>query len=391
VLATETVLDERYRLGPIIGRGGGADVFQAEDLETGRPVAIKVLRAVSAEDLHRFEQEGKTLARLDHPAIVRMCGGGEHEGVPYLVLDLIDGEPLSSVLLRGPLTEADVTRIGAVLADALAHAHEIGVVHRDVKPGNVLFDRDGKVHLTDFGIARLTDVTAITSTGFVIGTAAYLAPEQVTGEGASPASDVYALGLVLLESLTGERAYSGSASEAALARLHRQPEIPHTANRSLAALLGAMTASDPTLRPSAAAVADALALNSGEAPADATAVLPVASDVTSAVPIVAPVPAAAAATTMAGVAPAAASRPRPVVPHRLRAPLIAAAIILLLLMLNSAIGGGRIMPATAETTTTTVPPTTAAPVTVAQTAPTTTAPPPKKDKKANGNGNNGGD
>ena len=231
MLATETVLGGRYRLGPIIGRGGGADVFQADDLDTGRPVAIKVLRAVSPDDLHRFEQEGQTLARLDHPAIVRMCGGGDHDGVPYLVLDLIDGEPLSAVLLRGPLAEADVVRIGAVLADALAHAHEIGVVHRDVKPGNVLFDRSGDVHLTDFGIARLTDVTAITATGFVIGTAAYLAPEQVTGDGATPASDVYALGLVLLEALTGERAYDGSASEAALARLHRAPEVPSTASR----------------------------------------------------------------------------------------------------------------------------------------------------------------
>jgi serine/threonine protein kinase len=207
VLATDTVLGGRYRLGPIIGRGGGADVHRADDLDTGRPVAIKVLRSATPDDLHRFEQEGQTLARLDHPAIVRMCGGGDHDGVPYLVLDLIDGEPLSTVLLRGPLDEDHVARIGGVLAEALAHAHAIGVVHRDVKPGNVLFDGDGNVHLTDFGIARLTDVTAITATGFVIGTAAYLAPEQVNGDGATPASDIYALGLVLLEALTGERAY----------------------------------------------------------------------------------------------------------------------------------------------------------------------------------------
>jgi serine/threonine protein kinase len=301
-----------------------------------------------------------------------MCGSGDHEGVPYLILDLIDGEPLSAVLLRGPLAEAEVAKIGAVLADALAHAHEIGVVHRDVKPGNVLFDRSGNVHLTDFGIARLTDVTAITATGFVIGTAAYLAPEQVTGEGASPASDVYALGLVLLEALTGKRAYEGSASEAALARLHRQPEIPPTANRSLAALLAAMTASDPTLRPSAAAVADALTAQ--EVPADATAVLPVASDVTAAIP-----------------APVSTPRARFIVARRLRAPLIAAAIIALLLMVNSAIGGGRVMPATAETSTTLTPSTTAAPATVAQTVPTTAAPAPapKSGKKGDGGGNNG--
>jgi serine/threonine protein kinase len=376
VLATETVLDERYRLGPIIGRGGGADVHQAEDLETGHPVAIKVLRGVLPDDLHRFEQEGQTLGRLDHPAIVRMCGGGEHEGVPYLVLDLIDGEPLSTVLLRGPLAEEDVRRIGAILAGALAHAHSIGVVHRDVKPGNVLFDRSGGAHLTDFGIARLTDVTAITATGLVIGTAAYLAPEQVTGEGATPASDVYALGLVLLEALSGQRAYEGSASEAALARLHRQPEIPPTANRSLGVLLGTMTAADPTLRPSAAMVAEALV--APDVPADATAVLPVASDLTAAIPVAVP-PGPRAPTA------------RPTVPPRLRGALIAAAIIALLFLLNSVFGGNGVA-APASTTTPTTPPTTvaAAPITVASTTPSTTAPVRKaKDKKGGGKDDGG--
>jgi serine/threonine protein kinase len=372
VLATEAVLGGRYRLGPIIGRGGGADVFQAEDLETGRPVAVKVLRGVLPDDLHRFEQERRALARLDHPAIVRMCDSGEHEGVPYLVLDLIDGEPLSAVLLRGPLSEADVAKIGAVLADALAHAHEIGVVHRDVKPGNVLFDRGGNVHLTDFGIARLSDVSAITATGLVIGTAAYLAPEQVTGEGAAPASDVYALGLVLLEALTGKRAYEGSASEAALARLHRPPEIPSTTNRSLGALLGAMTAAGPTLRPSAASVAAGLAAQA--APADATAVLPVANDVTAAVPVSAPPP---------------PLPPLPVVPVRYRAPLIAAAIVALVLLLGTVFGsnGGISLPASANTPST--PTTSAAPATAPTTTTTTTTTAPKA-RKGNGE-NHGGD
>ena len=154
MLATETVLGGRYRLGPVIGQGGSADVFRADDLATGRLVAVKVLRAATPTDLRRFELEAETLSSLDHAAIVRMCDDGDHDGVPYLVLDLIDGEPLSAVLLRGPLSEDEVARVGAVLADALAHAHALGVVHRDVKPGNVLFDRDGGVHLTDFGIAR---------------------------------------------------------------------------------------------------------------------------------------------------------------------------------------------------------------------------------------------
>ncbi|MEY2430600.1 MAG: eukaryotic-like serine/threonine-protein kinase [Acidimicrobiaceae bacterium] len=375
MLATDTVLGGRYRLGPIIGRGGGADVFRADDLKTMRQVAVKVLRAATADDLRRFALEAETLSRLDHPAIVRMCDQGEHEGVPYLVLDLIDGEPLSAVLLRGSLPEADVAHIGAVLADALAHAHAFGVVHRDVKPGNVLFDCDGRVHLTDFGIARLTDVTAITATGSVIGTAAYLSPEQVTGDGAGPHSDIYALGLVLLETLTGERAFAGSPSEAALARLHRSPEIPHTATGSFAALLGAMTASDPAMRPTAAGVAESLSLGASDAPVDPTAVLPVASDVTAAVPVY------AAATP-------APSAPAPFDGGRLRAPLIIAAVLALLLLLSSAFGdgGGLDVPATAATSTTTAttaPPTTAAP----QTVPPTTA----KDKKKPSDQGHGGD
>jgi serine/threonine protein kinase len=278
VLATATVVGDRYVLGPVIGRGGGADVFRAEDTRTGRPVAVKVLRSATTDDLRRFELEAETLSRLDHPAIVRMCDRGDHDGVPYLVLDLVDGEPLSDVVRRSPLAEDDVVRIGAVLAGALAHAHALGVVHRDVKPGNVLFDAVGDVHLTDFGIARLTDASAITSSGFVVGTAAYLAPEQVNGEGAQPPSDVYALGLVLIEALTGSPAFTGPSTEAALARPQRAPEVPETTSPSLAPLLTSMTAMEPEARPTAAGVVDALS-------ADRTMVLPVAADVTEAIPI----------------------------------------------------------------------------------------------------------
>ena len=367
MLATDTTLGGRYRLGSIIGRGGGAEVFRAEDLTTGRPVAVKVLRAVSPSDLQRFEQEGKTLARLDHPAIVRMCDDGDHEGVPYLVLDLVDGEPLSTRLHEGPMDEDAVARMGVVLADALAHAHDIGVVHRDVKPGNVLFDQDGGVHLTDFGIARLTDMTAITATGLVIGTAAYLAPEQVKGDGASPASDIYALGLVLLEALTGERAYDGSPSEAAVARLHRSPEIPRTRSHALGVLLAAMTESEPTRRPSAVAAALALTPEALHPAADATAVLPIASDATAAIPVPAP-------------------RSRAIDVRRYRVPLVAAAFAALLFLLTSLFGSSGVItvPATAQTPTTATP--TSSPATlVAQTVPSTTAPRHKgKDKQGGG-------
>jgi serine/threonine protein kinase len=238
-------------------------------------VAVKVLRNATTTDLRRFELEARTLERLDHPAIVHLCDEGQHDGVPYLVLDLIDGEPLSSVIERGPLDETKVRRMGVALAGALAHAHALGVVHRDVKPSNVLVDRDRSVHLSDFGIARLVDsaaVTALTETGLVIGTAAYLAPEQVRGENAGPEADVFSLGLVLLEAITGERAYGGPPAEAAMARLHRPPHIPEISSW-LGSLLAAMTAIDPARRPQAAAVEDAFANPS--VTSEHTAVMPV--------------------------------------------------------------------------------------------------------------------
>ena len=353
-------------LGSIIGRGGGADVFRAEDTETGRPVAVKVLRSATTDDLRRFDVEAETLSRLDHPAIVRMCDRGEHDGVPFLVLDLIEGEPLSHVLRRGPLGEQDVIRIGGVLASALAHAHELGIVHRDVKPGNVLFDRAGDVHLTDFGIAQLTDVTAITSRGLVIGTAAYLAPEQVTGHGASPSSDIYALGLVLIEALTGEAVFTGTASEAAIARLHRDPELPTTSSPSLAMLLTSMTASDPDERPTAETVAASLN-------ADATAVLSVAGDVTEAIAV-------QPAVTRIDEPIAPVLRPISIDRRRL-VPLLVIGSILLLLVLGWANSGslrpaGSTPPPTTPATTA-PPPTTAA---VVDTAPPDTQPPAPKKK-----------
>lgn len=366
MLSTATILGNRYVLGSVIGRGGGADVFRADDTDTGREVAVKVLRSATPEDLQRFAVEAQTLERLDHPAIVRMCDRGERDGVPYLVLDLVDGEPLSQVLRRGPLPEHDVIRIGGVLAGALAHAHQLGIVHRDVKPGNVLFDDRGGVHLTDFGIARLTDITSITSKGMVIGTAAYLAPEQVSGEGASAASDIYALGLVLIETLTGEAAFTGTASEAAIARLHRQPVVPHTSSPALAMLLTAMTAADPSSRPTAERVADSLT-------ADATATLPVAGDVTEAIPI--PVDDTRVEGPVVLVAP----------PDRRRLIPWAAIATVLALLLFGWLGSGSLTPAASSTPPPATLPTTAPPPSTAA-VPDTTPPAPAKhgNKKKGG-------
>ena len=180
------------------------------------------------------------------------------DGRPFIVTDLVEGPTLAERLEVGPLDPDEVLRIGARLADALAHVHRAGIVHRDLKPANVLLGADGP-RLADFGIARALDGTAVTGTGYVVGTAAYLAPEQVRGEWVGPEADVYALGLVLLESLTGRREYPGALVESATARLHRPPGIPTGLPFALDTALRAMTALDPADRPAAADVATMLA------------------------------------------------------------------------------------------------------------------------------------
>ena len=257
MLTSGVLIDGRYRADEVLGRGGMAEVLRATDTLTGRPVAVKLLRGVDAGHARRFRAEIEVLGRLDDPGVVRLCGSGWHDGVPYLVLDLVDGPSLATELAGGPLGVDRSIEIGRQLAEALAHAHRLKVVHRDVKPANVLFDRVGRVRLADFGIARLADATRITATGAVVGTAPYLAPEQVEGRSVGPAADVYALGLVVLECLAGVRAYPGHPVEAAMARLHRQPDIPAHVPSWLRDVLTAMTARHPGRRPTADAVADA--------------------------------------------------------------------------------------------------------------------------------------
>ncbi|WP_159798299.1 serine/threonine-protein kinase [Puerhibacterium puerhi] len=270
-----TVLAGRYELGARLGQGGMADVYRGIDRVLGRPVAVKVLRDSAADesDRARFVVEARTLARLSHPGLVTVLDAGigcaaEDAAArplatpvdqPFLVMELVDGPTLAQVLADGPLDPAEVRSVGVRLADALAYVHSQGVVHRDVKPGNVLLDADRSVKLTDFGIVRLLDDNARhTRTGQTIGTAAYLAPEQVTGGAVTSATDVYALGLLLLEAVTGSRVYPGPTLESALARLHRPPEIPQTLPAAWQLLLDRMTAIDPRARPSATEVADQL-------------------------------------------------------------------------------------------------------------------------------------
>lgn len=255
------VLADRYALGDVLGRGGMADVHRATDRVLGRPVAVKVLRETAADraDRLRFTAEARTLARLSHPGLVMVLDAGMTAERPYLVMELVEGHTLAQLCVDGPLPTGRVAALGAQVAAALAYVHGAGVLHRDVKPGNVIVTAEDRTKLADFGIARLIgDAVRHTQTGHAIGTAAYLAPEQVRGDEMTTAVDVYSLGLVLLEAATGERSFPGSATEAALARLSRDPEVPSTLSARWQTLLAAMTAMAPGQRPTAADVADEL-------------------------------------------------------------------------------------------------------------------------------------
>lgn len=261
----------RYRIDSVIGVGGMATVFRAQDEELGRTVALKIFRTdvVDAASVRRQAEEIRLLASLDHPALVTLydvvsavVDDPSSRGV--LVMQYIEGQDLRGRLMAGgPLPGAIAAEIGADIAAALAYVHAAGVIHRDISPANVLLPtvQTGgapMARLADFGIARLVDSASLTVSGTVIGTATYLSPEQARGDQLSPASDIYSLGLVLLESLTGERAFPGTAVESAIARLAGDPVIPDDLSPAWRETLTAMTAREPRERPDAAAVATRL-------------------------------------------------------------------------------------------------------------------------------------
>lgn len=247
----ETIAD-RYALLTNIGTGGSADVWQARDTVLQRDVAIKRFAPGHTMD-DAMARELGALSSLDHPGIVRLYDAGVEDDRPYLVVELVEGPTLKERLTYGPLTLEQARILGRDVAEALAHAHEHNLVHQDVTPNNILLE-EGRARLTDFGICTPPRLRADES-GALATTSGYTAVEQLLGGPISPAADVHALGLVLLEALTGSKEFDGSPLAAAVARVRRQPMIPADLPSPWPQLLSAMTARDPAKRPSAATVA----------------------------------------------------------------------------------------------------------------------------------------
>ncbi len=265
------LLGGRYRVLDRLGAGGMAEVFRACDELLDRDIAVKVFRSPidepgNATSAQRRAVELRALAQLNHPNLIALYDGSLADGATgYLVMELVAGPNLAARLRTGAVGEPEARVIGAQVADALAYVHARGMVHRDVKPANILLGTDGgaeefgvRARLSDFGIVRMLDDARLTAAAFTLGTASYLAPEQARGGDVGAAADVYALGLVLLEALTGERSFDGPVHEVLAARVSQAPLIPTTLPEPWPGLLAAMTATDPGARPAAEQVARSL-------------------------------------------------------------------------------------------------------------------------------------
>jgi eukaryotic-like serine/threonine-protein kinase len=363
-LSVETLAGGRYRVERTLGQGGMAAVYLAHDAELERPVAIKVLAEHLATDdafRQRFLREARMAAKLSHPNIVHVYDQGDEDGRPFIVMEYVEGVTLGDELREhGPLPPARVVDLALQICGGLEHAHGSGLVHRDVKPGNLLLRGDGTVKIADFGIARAAQATKLTQIGSVLGTAAYLAPEQAAGEQVTAAADIYSLGCVLFELLTGRTPYVFETLPELVVKQREEPITPIRELRpevpaEVEAAVMHCLARNPEYRPASAAdLAQELAAGSPEPPTEAL-----------------PQPTGVRATDVATVpleqAPATATRARPGVPRRdfalpRTAPLLAFAavaalvVVVLLLTLSSGNGGATEEPSETPPAVEPVPP-----------------------------------
>lgn len=285
----DRVVAGRYELSSLLGYGGMGDVWSATDTRLGRQVAVKLLRLSMAGDpvlRQRFEDEARAAALLVHPNVVQVFDTGEDEGTPFIVMELLPGVTLADQLRSG-MDEDEVRLLAVELLRGLGAAHDAGIVHRDVKPGNALLAPDGSWKVTDFGIAKsLTGSASLTETGTLMGTLAYLAPERLSGEPASPGSDLYSLGVMLYEALAGSKPFDAPTPESLIMAL-REGERPRLLERAphvdpgLAAVVDRALHPDPSVR--YASASEMLSALMGKSPAG-SALLDVSAPVTELLP-----------------------------------------------------------------------------------------------------------
>ena len=271
------LLGGRYRLDRRIATGGMGEVWSATDVVLDRVVAAKTLQAGLMDEpgfLERFRAEARHAASLSHPGIAAVYDYGEANGHAFLVMEMVDGRTLSHVLASdAPLAPDRAASILAQTCDALAAAHAAGVVHRDVKPGNIMLTPDDRVKITDFGISTLVGSVPLTATGQILGTPQYISPEQATGSSATPASDIYSLGVIGYEMLSGRRPFQADTPVGfAMAHVHRTPPpLPDSVPSRLAAMVGEMMVKDPSGRAAdAAALSQRFRASSGSTPTQTT-------------------------------------------------------------------------------------------------------------------------
>jgi eukaryotic-like serine/threonine-protein kinase len=270
-VAEDTLLGGRYRVRSLLGSGGMAQVYDGLDERLARPVAIKLLRSDLAAQVglrERFELEARAAARLAHPNVVAVFDAGDDQGHSYIVMERLRGESLADAIGRGPLDQTWLRRLAGEILSALTAAHQAGIIHRDIKPANILLGSEGQAKVADFGIARVAEAqaaeaqaataAALTGTGLILGTPAYLAPERAMGMPATPQSDLYSVGVVLYEALTGKKPFGGPTPVAIVAAaVHGAAENPYLArpeaDAHLVAVIARAMAVDPAQRYATAA------------------------------------------------------------------------------------------------------------------------------------------